>query len=137
MSSKRRKCTCDECAKWIPLHRRIMRKLSPRDRALYEEFLDKEEAESLDLGVANAKLAGDWPGWEWMKRVVKRHAATAVLLVALQATASTSEFSAPDSAVVELIGRLRVVPEPKVTTLWLVFLVVLCAIQAKRWSARK
>ena len=32
-----------------------------------------EANQSDDLGAANAKLAGDWPGWEWMKEAVKRH----------------------------------------------------------------
>ena len=62
-----RKCKCDLCQKWSPLHRRIMAKLRGKDRKLFDEYLMMNASDSDDLGAANAKLAGDWPGWEWMK----------------------------------------------------------------------
>ena len=44
-----------------------MTKLRGKDRKLFDEFLMMEASQSDDLGAANAKLAGEWPGWEWMK----------------------------------------------------------------------
>ena len=73
MKTKLIKCQCDLCRIWTPLHRRIMAKLKGKDRKLYEQFVDKEENENLGRGVAEAKLRGDWPGWEWMKKAVKEH----------------------------------------------------------------
>ena len=70
---KPKRCTCDICTKWAPLHRRILAKLRGKDRVLFEEFLDMEEQQSTDLGVATAKLDGTWPGWEWLPKVIRRH----------------------------------------------------------------
>jgi len=53
-----------------------MAKLRGKDRKLFEEFLIKEACQSDDLGVANAKLDGVWPGWEWMKVAVPKMFAT-------------------------------------------------------------
>jgi hypothetical protein len=63
-SAAGRKCKCDLCTKWSPLHRRIMAKLRGKDRKLFGEYLMMNASDSDDLGAANAKLAGDWPGWE-------------------------------------------------------------------------
>jgi len=65
--SKYGQCKCDLCTKWSPLHRRIMAKLRGKDRKLFDEYLMMNASDSDDLGAANAKLAGEWPGWEWMK----------------------------------------------------------------------
>ena len=70
-------CSCDICTKWMPMHRRILAVLTPEDRKLYDEFLMMEANRSDDLGVAEAKLAGDWPGWEWIRDAVKLHASKA------------------------------------------------------------
>ena len=65
------KCRCDLCVKWSPLHRRIMAKLRGKDRKLFDEYLMMNAYDSDELGSANAKLAGEWSGWEWMKEAVK------------------------------------------------------------------
>jgi hypothetical protein len=70
--SLRRKCKCELCTKWSPLHRRIMAKLRGKDRKLFDEFLMMEASQSDDLGAAEAKLAGEWPGWEWMKEAIEK-----------------------------------------------------------------
>jgi hypothetical protein len=62
-----RKCKCDLCTKWRPLHKRIIAKLRGKDRKLFDEYLMMNASDSDDLCAANAKLAGDWPGWSWMK----------------------------------------------------------------------
>lgn len=69
-----RKCQCDICTKWGPLHRRIMAKLGHKDRKLFEEYVLMEWAQSDALGAAGAKLSGEWPGWEWMKDALKQNA---------------------------------------------------------------
>ena len=69
--SLRRKCKCDLCTKWSPLHRRIMAKLRGKDRKLFEEYLMMVWSDSDELGAATAKLDGEWPGWEWMKEAIK------------------------------------------------------------------
>jgi hypothetical protein len=82
---KKLKCKCELCTKWSPLHRRIMAKLRGKDKKLFDEFLMMVWNDSDDLGVipfgsflallmlANAKLAGEWPGWEWMPaQVIKQ-----------------------------------------------------------------
>ena len=69
---KKLKCKCELCTKWSPLHRRIMAKLRGKDKKLFDEFLMMVWNDSDDLGAANAKLAGEWPGWEWMPEVIKQ-----------------------------------------------------------------
>lgn len=63
-------CQCDYCVKWGPFFRRISADMNDVDKALLEEFLLHESSQSDDLGAAEAKLDGEWPGWEWMKRAV-------------------------------------------------------------------
>lgn len=65
-----RKCQCEYCQKWMPLFRRLERKANCTDKRLIEEFLQRDEMVTTDLGAAEAKLTGDWPGWEWMKGYV-------------------------------------------------------------------
>jgi hypothetical protein len=50
-----------------------MAKLRGKDKKLFDEWLMMEAKQSDDLGAAQAKLAGEWPGWEWMKEAVKQH----------------------------------------------------------------
>jgi hypothetical protein len=68
------KCQCDICIIWMPLQRRILKKLKGKDLELFEQWRMRWAMQSDDLGAAEAKLAGDWPGWEWMKQAVKDHA---------------------------------------------------------------
>ena len=49
-----------------------MAKLRGKDKKLFDEFLMMVWNDSDDLGAANAKLAGEWPGWEWMPEVIKQ-----------------------------------------------------------------
>ena len=48
-----------------------MAKLRGKDRKLFDEYLMMNANDSDELGCATAKLAGEWPGWEWMKEAVK------------------------------------------------------------------
>jgi len=67
MRTPRTKCTCQYCAKWFPLFRRIEKNLSKQDRKLFDEFQLLHDAVVTDLGAAKLKLAGEWPGWDWLK----------------------------------------------------------------------
>ena len=70
---KKWRCQCELCTKWWPLLRRVEKKLSGRDRKLFEQWQMKIANDSDSLGAATAKLNGDWPDWEWMKQAVKDH----------------------------------------------------------------
>lgn len=69
-SLTRPKCQCDYCQKWHPLYYRIKASLNEADQRLLEDFFLHEWDLSDAVGMAEAKLAGDWPGWEWMKGYV-------------------------------------------------------------------
>lgn len=66
-------CDCKLCTTWIPLFGRIKEKLDEKDKKLFETFLFEWDAETLDGQVAQAKVEGEWPGWEWMKEEVPKH----------------------------------------------------------------
>lgn len=68
-----KRCKCELCTKWWPLLRRVEKKLSGRDRKLFEQWQMKVANDSDSLGAATAQLNGDWPRWEWMKQAVKDH----------------------------------------------------------------
>jgi len=61
------KCGCDQCQHWSPLITHIASELSPERRALLDELVGDWMHQSDDLCMAEAKLAGDWPGWEAVK----------------------------------------------------------------------
>lgn len=60
-------CGCDHCQHWSPLIDRISSQLDEEGKKLLEELVSDWMHQSDDLGVANAKLDGEWPGWEAMK----------------------------------------------------------------------
>lgn len=70
---KKKKCNCIWCRKWIPLERKIDSLLKGKDRKLFDEYTMMVEDECTARCAAEAKLAGDWPDWEWMKLEVKKH----------------------------------------------------------------
>lgn len=70
----RRVCLCDHCTNVSPRIQGIRdalkgdAKLSHDFNYLVTRLMCAEE----DLDVCEAKLAGDWPGWEWMKEARTR-----------------------------------------------------------------
>ena len=60
-------CLCDDCRHWHPLSTHIRAQLDERGKALLDELNDHYGNIEMDLDVAEAKLAGDWPGWEALK----------------------------------------------------------------------
>lgn len=65
--AERPTCDCDHCQDWYPLIKRLEAQLDAHGRELLDLLACDWMNQSDDLGVANAKLAGDWPGWEAMK----------------------------------------------------------------------
>jgi hypothetical protein len=62
------KCTCDWCTKRSPTIDRIRESLTDEAvRKEFDELIDYFMNLGEDCNVNEAKLAGDWPGWEWMK----------------------------------------------------------------------
>jgi hypothetical protein len=61
------KCGCDLCQHWNPLIAQIEAQLDDNGKKLLEELVNDWMHNNDDLGVANAKLEGNWPGWEEMK----------------------------------------------------------------------
>lgn len=67
MSNAERKCECHWCTHWLPLIQQIDAQLDEPSRKLFDEYVTHVGHLEMDLDVANAKLDGDWPGWEAMK----------------------------------------------------------------------
>lgn len=66
-----RKCKCELCVKLSPIIRRVRSKISGRLRKDFDALITHFYCEGEDGDVAKAKLAGEWPGWEWMKETIK------------------------------------------------------------------
>jgi hypothetical protein len=60
-------CGCDFCQHWHPLIKHLQAQLDDEGKKLLNELVEQWMNESQDLEVDEAKLAGDWPGWEAMK----------------------------------------------------------------------
>lgn len=66
------KCGCHFCTELIPREKRIREALPPELHADLEYIMSAYGADSLDKDVAEAKLDGEWPGWEWMKEAKQK-----------------------------------------------------------------
>lgn len=66
---------CNWCRHWSPLLATIRAQLDAPGKALLEEYVSYIEQRAEDGDVAEAMLAGDWPGWEWIKREKALHSA--------------------------------------------------------------
>lgn len=62
-----RKCGCNWCRHWSPLLQHIEAQLNEEGKKLLNEYVTFVEQEIEDGHVAQAKLNGDWPGWEILK----------------------------------------------------------------------
>lgn len=61
------KCKCTWCEDMSPRVKRISAALNTSElKADFEHIMATWGAESLDLDVAKARLAGTWPGSEWI-----------------------------------------------------------------------
>ncbi len=61
------KCGCDFCQHWSPLIEHVNAQLNEDGKKLFNELVEHWMYESEDRAVAEAKLAGHWPGYEELK----------------------------------------------------------------------
>lgn len=66
-------CGCDFCQHWSPLIDHIKAQLNEDGKKLLNELVEHYMYESEDGAVAEAKLAGDWPGYEELKNFKPNH----------------------------------------------------------------
>lgn len=64
--ASRRKCLCDLCTRISPMHDRLKEALPESLRDDLEYLMMRLMCAEEDRDVAEAKLHGNWPGWEWM-----------------------------------------------------------------------
>ncbi len=65
-------CLCNHCRHWSPLIAHLEAQLDENGRALLEELVNDWMCQSDDLGAANGKLEGNWPGWEWLPAAIAK-----------------------------------------------------------------
>lgn len=63
----RKRCLCDLCVRISPMQKRIAKSLPEELRKDFEYLMVRLMTVEEDYDVAEAKLAGEWPGWEWIK----------------------------------------------------------------------
>jgi hypothetical protein len=68
---KRTTCFCDLCVKWYPIIRRVRLKLNGKLGIDFDNLITNLYCEAEDGDVAQAKLDGSWPGWEWLPGEIK------------------------------------------------------------------
>jgi uncharacterized protein YutD len=68
---KTKKCECDWCTKWSPIVHKVRDALDEDTRKEFDELIDHYTNIEDDLGWTTARLNGDWPGWQFMKDVLK------------------------------------------------------------------
>jgi len=61
-------CLCKICTEVSPRIRDIKKALPENLQKDFEWLMDDYCQKSNDLDIANAKLNGDWPKWEFMKK---------------------------------------------------------------------
>ncbi len=66
-------CGCDYCQHWSPLIAHLDAQLNEEGRKLLDELVCDWMNQSDDVGAANAKLEGTWPGWEWLPAAIEKH----------------------------------------------------------------
>jgi hypothetical protein len=68
-------CLCNHCRHWHPLIEHLEAQLNEEGRKLLRELTDHWMDDEEDLDVAEAKLNGTWPGWEWLPAAIAKHEA--------------------------------------------------------------
>lgn len=69
----KKKCKCDWCTKWYPTIKRLDKKLTGKLKKDFDDLMTHYIGRADDGDVAQAKLDGSWPGYEWMPAEIKRH----------------------------------------------------------------
>lgn len=65
------RCLCDQCCHISPMAARLRGVLPEELRGDFDYLTMTLMCAEEDRDVARAKLAGEWPGWEWMKDAVR------------------------------------------------------------------
>lgn len=65
-------CLCDHCRHWSPLIKHLEAQLNEEGRKLLTELTTDWLNASEDRDVAEAKLAGTWPNWEWLPAAIEK-----------------------------------------------------------------
>lgn len=67
-------CSCRFCTDTYPRIKAIIAALPTSElKDSFDGLMQDMSAAQLDLDVAEAKLAGEWPGWEWIIDAKKLH----------------------------------------------------------------
>lgn len=66
------KCGCDHCQHWSPLVEHLEAQLNEKGRKLLAELTTNWMNAGEERDVAEAKLAGTWPGWGWLPAAIKQ-----------------------------------------------------------------
>jgi len=67
----RRNCLCDFCTRINPMQKRIRDALPAELQSDFEYITMRMMCAEEDRDVAESKLHGQWPGWEWMAKAVE------------------------------------------------------------------
>ncbi len=59
-------CLCDLCNRVSPKAKRIREALSDELKSDFDYLMSRMMHAEDDLDYAEARLSGQWPGWEWM-----------------------------------------------------------------------
>lgn len=67
------KCSCHYCTVDSPKHKGIRELLTGQALKDFDYFMNRLMCAEEDRNVADAKLEGSWPGFEWMKEAMQKH----------------------------------------------------------------
>ena len=71
MEKVRHHCLCDLCSRIFPMQERISKALPEELKKDFDYLMMRLAVAEEDFCAANAKLVGEWPGWEWIKEARK------------------------------------------------------------------
>lgn len=66
-NTAKKRCLCDICVRISPMQKCISDALPEELRIDFAYLMTRMECAEMDLDAAQAKLDGEWPGWEWIK----------------------------------------------------------------------
>lgn len=64
------KCYCNSCVEWSPRIKRIKKALPEKLWKEFDGFILHSMCQNMDGAIAQAKLDGSWPGWEWLPKMI-------------------------------------------------------------------
>lgn len=66
------KCHCNFCLYWSPIITRIRAALPAKLLVDFDNYVTHSMCAEMDGEVAEAKLDGSWPGWEWLPAEIEK-----------------------------------------------------------------